>query len=201
MRPGKSTADYLDFVLTRITAVGGLYLVFICLHGLRQLSTGDMLRAQISDGTELGLAAKKIMDEGKLVSDEIVIGMIADNMEKNKKAKGFIFDGFPRTIAQAEALDAMLKEKGHGIDLVLELQVDHDALIARVEKRSLEEGRSDDTVEALKTRLSQYKDYSAVVLPYYKIKNIVQPIDGMRPIEEVTMQIEASKACSIFSHT
>ena len=160
-------------------------------HGLRQLSTGDMLRAQISDGTELGLAAKKIMDEGKLVSDEIVIGMIADNMEKNKKAKGFIFDGFPRTIAQAEALDAMLKEKGHGIDLVLELQVDHDALIARVEKRSLEEGRSDDTVEALKTRLSQYKDYSAVVLPYYKIKNIVQPIDGMRPIEEVTMQIEA----------
>ena len=160
-------------------------------HGLRQLSTGDMLRAQIAEGTELGLAAKKIMDEGKLVSDEIVIGMIANNMERQKKAKGFIFDGFPRTNAQAQALDIMLKDKGHKIDMVLELQVDHDALIERVEKRSQEEGRSDDNVEALKTRLAQYRDYSAVVLPYYKIQGIVSPIDGMRPIDEVTMQIEA----------
>ncbi len=160
-------------------------------HGLRQLSTGDMLRAQIAEGTELGLAAKKIMDEGKLVSDEIVIGMIADNMERQKKAKGFIFDGFPRTNAQAQALDVMLKDKGHKIDMVLELQVDHDALIERVEKRSQEEGRSDDNVEALKTRLAQYRDYSTVVLPYYKIQGIVSPIDGMRPIDEVTMQIEA----------
>ena len=160
-------------------------------YGLKQLSTGDMLRAQIADGTELGKQAKEIMDAGKLVSDEIVIGMIADNMEKNVKAKGFIFDGFPRTTEQAQALDMMLKDKGHKIDLVLELQVDHNALVARVEKRAKEEGRSDDTVDALKVRLAQYRDYSALVLPYYQIKEIVSPIDGMRNIDEVTMQIEA----------
>ncbi len=161
-------------------------------YGLRQLSTGDMLRAQIAQGTDLGIQAKEIMDAGKLVSDEIVIGMIADNMEKNTKAKGFIFDGFPRTNAQAQALDLMLKDKGHKIDLVLELQVDHDALIARVEKRAKEEGRSDDTVDALKVRLEQYSDYSAMVLPYYQIQGIVCPIDGMRPVDEVTMQIVAA---------
>ena len=161
-------------------------------YGLKQLSTGDMLRAQIAQGTELGKQAKEIMDAGKLVSDEIVIGMIADNMEKNPKAKGFIFDGFPRTNAQAQALDIMLKDKGHKIDLVLELQVDHDALIARVEKRAQEEGRSDDTVDALKVRLDQYRDYSAMVLPYYQIQDVVCPIDGMRPVDEVTMQIVAA---------
>lgn len=160
-------------------------------YGLRQLSTGDMLRAQISEGTELGKQAKAIMDAGKLVSDEIVIGMISDSMEKNHKAKGFIFDGFPRTNEQAQALDMMLKDKGEKIDLVLELQVDHDALIARVEKRAKEEGRSDDTVDALKVRLEQYREYSALVLPYYQTQGIVNPIDGMRNIEEVTMQIEA----------
>ena len=160
-------------------------------YGLRQLSTGDMLRAQISEGTELGLQAKEIMDAGKLVSDDIVIGMIADNIEKNKKAKGFIFDGFPRTQAQAEALDAMLKEKNAQIDLVLELQVDDDSILNRIKKRAEEEGRADDTVDAMKVRLDLYRDYSQEVLPYYKIQDLVRPVDGMRPIEEVTMQIEA----------
>ena len=160
-------------------------------YGLRQLSTGDMLRAQIASGTALGLQAKEIMDAGKLVSDDIVIGMIADNIENQKKAKGFIFDGFPRTQAQATALDTMLKDKGAQIDMVLELQVDAGALIARIEKRAAEEGRSDDTVDAMKTRIEQYQSYSQEVLPYYAGKNLVQPIDGMRNIEEVTMQIEA----------
>lgn len=160
-------------------------------YGLRQLSTGDMLRAQVAEGTELGKQAKAIMDAGKLVSDDIVIGMIADSMERAPKARGFIFDGFPRTTAQAQALDTMLKQKGHKIDMVLELRVDDKALLARIEKRAKEEGRSDDTVDAMKVRLDQYRDYSALVLPYYKKQDLVQPVDGMRPIDEVTLQIEA----------
>ncbi len=163
-------------------------------YGLKQLSTGDMLRAQVAEGTELGKQAKVIMDAGKLVSDEIVIGMIADSMERvkdNRRIKGFIFDGFPRTNAQAQSLDMMLKGRGQKIDMVLELQVDDTALLARIEKRAKEEGRSDDTVAAMKTRLDQYREYSAIVLPYYQIQGNVYAIDGMRPIDEVTMQIEA----------
>jgi len=160
-------------------------------YGLKQLSTGDMLRAQISEGTELGKQAKEIMDAGKLVSDEIVIDMIADNMEKNPKARGFIFDGFPRTHAQAEALDSMLKDRGEKIDMVLELLVDDNALLERIQKRSLEEGRSDDNVGAMKVRLEQYRNYSAEVLPYYQERGITMKIDGIRPVDEVTMQIEA----------
>ncbi|HPD82242.1 MAG: adenylate kinase [Alphaproteobacteria bacterium] len=160
-------------------------------YGLKQLSTGDMLRAQVAEGTELGKQAKAIMDSGKLVSDEIVIGMIADSMDKASKAKGFIFDGFPRTHAQAQALDNMLKERGQQINMVLELQVDDKALLARIEKRAKEEGRSDDTVDAMKVRLEQYRKYSADVLPYYQKQDIVFGIDGMRPVDEVTLQIEA----------
>lgn len=166
-------------------------------YGLKQLSTGDLLRAQVTAGTDLGKKAKEIMDEGKLVSDDIVIGMIADAMDNAKRAKGFIFDGFPRTNAQAKALDAMLKERGQRIDMVLELQVDDSALISRIEKRAKEEGRSDDTVDALKVRLEQYRQYSAIVLPYYQAQGDVMPIDGMRPVDEVTMQIEAILADDI----
>lgn len=166
-------------------------------YGLKQLSTGDLLRAQVAAGTELGLKAKEIMDAGQLVSDDIVIGMIANAMDNAKRAKGFIFDGFPRTNAQAQALDMMLKDRGQKIDMVLELQVDDSALIARIEKRAKEEGRSDDTVDALKVRLDQYRQYSAIVLPYYQSQGDVMPIDGMRPVDEVTMQIEAILADDI----
>jgi adenylate kinase len=126
-----------------------------------------------------------------LVSDEIVIGMIADSMDKNPKARGFIFDGFPRTNAQAQALDMMLKERGQKIDMVLELQVNDAALLERIKKRAEEEGRSDDTVDAMKVRLEQYRAYSVIVLPYYEIQGNVYKIDGMRSVEEVTMQMEA----------
>ena len=149
-----------------------------------------MLRAQVAEGTELGKRAKEIMDAGKLVSDDIVIGMIEDNMNRNPDAKGFIFDGFPRTNAQAQELDLMLAKHNQKIDLVLELEVDHNALIERVEKRAAEEGRSDDNVDALKVRLDQYRDYSAIVLPYYEIQGPVHKIDGMADIESVTKQIE-----------
>lgn len=160
-------------------------------HGLKQLSTGDMLRSQVAAGTDLGNQAKEIMDRGELVSDEIVIGMIEDEMNKASSAKGFIFDGFPRTDTQAQALDDMLSKRSEKIDLVMELQVDHDALIERVEKRAKEEGRSDDNIDALKKRLDAYRDYSQVVLPYYEAQGNVYGVDGMRSIDEVTMQIEA----------
>lgn len=166
-------------------------------HGLKQLSTGDMLRAQIAAGTDLGKQAKAIMDAGKLVSDDIVIGMIADSMDSAKKAKGFIFDGFPRTKPQAKALDQMLQERGQKINIVLELKVDDKALLERIKKRAKEEGRSDDTVDAMKVRLEQYRNYSAEVLPYYKSQDIVYAVDGMRPVDEVTMQIEAVLADDI----
>ncbi|MEM7617983.1 MAG: adenylate kinase [Pseudomonadota bacterium] len=159
-------------------------------HGFLQLSTGDMLRAQVAEGTELGLRAKEIMDAGELVSDEIVIGMIEDNMNRNPDAKGFIFDGFPRTIAQAQALDEMLAKRNEKIDLVLELQVGHITLIERMEKRAVEEGRSDDNIEALKNRIAQYNEYSGTVLPYYQASKNVFPIDGMADVSEVTAQIE-----------
>lgn len=160
-------------------------------YGLVQLSTGDMLRTQAAAGTELGIMARDIMNQGKLVPDEVVIGMIANCIDGLEQPKGFIFDGFPRTVAQAEVLDVMLAERGQKIDLVMELKVDDEALITRVEKRAKEEGRMDDNIEAMKTRLEQYRSYSADVLPYYQAQGEVAPIDGMRPIEEVTMQIEA----------
>ncbi len=159
-------------------------------YGFKQLSTGDMLRAQVAEGTELGMRAKKIMDAGNLVSDEIVIGMIEDSMSRTPDAKGFIFDGFPRTNAQAQELDLMLAKHDEKINLVLELDVDHNALLKRIAKRAEEEGRSDDTVDAFKTRLLQYRDYADLILPYYQIQGPVHKIDGMADIENVTKSIE-----------
>lgn len=163
-------------------------------YGLQQLSTGDMLRAEVSSGTPLGLKAKAIMDAGALVSDEIVIDMIAGRIDSPECAKGVIFDGFPRTVAQAEALDKMLAARGQRIDLVLELDVDQAALTARMEKRAQEEGRSDDNFEAFKKRLAQYNDYGPKVLPYYRAKGEVPVVDGNKDVGSVTGQIEAAIA-------
>jgi len=159
-------------------------------YGLQQLSTGDMLREEVASGSELGQQAKDIMDKGDLVPDVVVIAMIAKRIDAPECSKGAIFDGFPRTVAQAEALKDMLAERGKSIDIVMELEVDQDKVIERVEKRAGEEGRSDDTVDALKKRLQQYNDYSADVLPYYRAQGDVPQIDGNQPIEDVTSQIE-----------
>jgi adenylate kinase len=163
-------------------------------RGLPQLSTGDMLRAAIAAGTELGKKCKAIMDAGELVPDEIVVGIIAERYDQPDCAKGAVFDGFPRTIRQAEALDAMLKERRRKIDLVIELKVDDAVLIGRVEQRIKESGgvaRADDTPETLKNRLAVYYKNTAPLLEYYKKQGKLVTVDGMAPIEEVTKAIAA----------
>jgi adenylate kinase len=164
-------------------------------RGLPQLSTGDMLRAAIAAGTELGKASKAIMDRGDLVSDEIVVGIIGERYDQPDCAKGAVFDGFPRTIPQAEALDAMLAKRGKKIDLVIELKVDDKILLDRVEQRIRESGgmtRSDDTPETLKARLAVYYKNTAPLLEYYQRQGKVVTVDGMQPIAEVTRQIGAA---------
>ena len=163
-------------------------------RGLPQLSTGDMLRAAIAAGTELGKRCKAIMDTGELVPDEIVVGIIAERYDQPDCGKGAVFDGFPRTIPQAEALDAMLAERKKKIDLVIELKVDDAVLIGRVEQRIKESGgvaRADDTPETLKNRLAVYYKNTAPLLEYYKKQGKLVTVDGMAPIDEVTKAIAA----------
>ena len=171
-------------------------------HGIPQLSTGDMLRAAVAAGTPVGVKAKAVMDSGGLVSDEIVIGIVADRIEEPDARKGFILDGFPRTLAQAEALDAMLASKGLSLDTVLELKVDQSKLVDRIVKRAEEAKaagqpvRKDDDPEVFKTRLEAYNRDTAVVSPYYAKRGQVIEIDGMQPIDEVTAAIEKALAQS-----
>lgn len=165
-------------------------------HQIAHLSTGDMLREAVAAGTDIGRQAKAIMDAGKLVSDDIICGVIADRIEQDDCSNGFILDGFPRTVAQAEALDVMLSAKGKVIDTVLELQVDEDALLARIENRAKETGgaRADDNADTLRQRLGVYREQTAPVLPHYQKQGLVKAIDGMQPIDDVTRQIDAALA-------
>ena len=159
--------------------------------GLIQLSTGDMLRAARKSGTELGKKVAGIMDRGDLVSDAIVIALIEEQLDANPDARGFIFDGFPRTVAQAEALDAALSSRDTQVDAVIRLKVDDDKLTGRVEKRAAEEGRADDTVDAFKVRLGNYNEQTAPLLPFYEAQGKLHEVDGMASIEDVTHQIAA----------
>ena len=167
-------------------------------HGLIQLSTGDMLRAAIAAGSELGLQAKSLMDEGKLVSDDVIIGMIANRMNDDDCKNGVILDGFPRTVAQAKALDVMFAAGNIQLDQVIEIQVDEAALFARIENRATETGgaRSDDTAEVLDQRLKVYHQNTAPVLPYYRDKGQLNVVDGMQSIDEVAAQIESLLSAS-----
>ncbi|HVM81476.1 MAG TPA: adenylate kinase [Stellaceae bacterium] len=188
-------------------------------HGLVQLSTGDMLRAERASGSELGRRVQAIMDAGNLVSDDIMIAMIEKRIGAPDCAKGFILDGFPRTVPQAQALDAMLARKGLKLDRVILMSVDEAALIERITgrfscakcgasyhdrfKRPRVEGvcdvcgnrefvrRADDKAETVKARLDAYNGQTAPILPYYRAKGILAEVDGMAEIDEVTRQIEA----------
>lgn len=165
-------------------------------YGLKQLSTGDMLRAEIAAGSELGRKAKEVMDRGDLVSDDIMVDMIAARIEKPDCAKGVIFDGFPRTVDQAQALDAMLANKGRPLGAVIQITVDEDILVGRLNNRIAEtkaaggEVRGDDNEETLRKRLEVYRAQTAPILPYYESEGLLCKVDGMAPIADVTEQIE-----------
>jgi len=188
-------------------------------HGLVQLSTGDMLRAERAAGTELGRKVQAIMDAGHLVSDDIIVDMIEQRIGAADCRNGFVLDGFPRTVPQAEALDAMLARRNMKLDHVIELAVDDDALVDRIDgrfscarcgasyhernKRPKVSGvcdvcgsrdfirRADDNAETVKARLAAYHAQTAPILPYYRAKGILRQVDGMADITEVTRQIEA----------
>lgn len=187
-------------------------------YGLVQLSTGDMLRDHKKRGTDLGQKAASFMDNGKLVPDDVLVAMIKDRIQQDDCKGGFILDGFPRTQAQAEALDAMLSQGGLGIDAVIVLTVDENALVDRITGRyscadcgagyhehfspPKAEGicdqcgghtftrRADDTEEKVRTRLQEYHDKTAPLLPFYQGKGLIQTVDGMGPIEEVAVAID-----------
>jgi len=165
-------------------------------HGAPQLSTGDMLRAAVAAKTPIGLKAKEIMDAGALVPDEVVIGLIDERLDAPDCAGGFILDGFPRTVAQAEALQKLLERRGLSLDAVLELVVDEGALVDRMRKRVDETRaaggavRADDNPESFKTRLEAYRAQTAPVSAHYASRRELTRIDGMAPIGEVTAEID-----------
>ena len=163
--------------------------------GIPQLATGDMLRAAVAAGTPVGAKAKDVMARGELVSDDIVVGIVADRIAEPDARDGFILDGFPRTVAQAAALDAMLSHKNMQLDAVIELKVDQTILIDRIAKRVADTEargdpvRKDDNPDAFKTRLVHYQAQTAPLSDYYRGKGMLHVTDGMAPIDTVTHAI------------
>lgn len=165
-------------------------------HGIVQLSTGDMLRAAVKAGTPVGLRAKDIMDRGELVPDDVVVAIVSDRIEQPDARKGFILDGFPRTVPQAIALDRLLKEKGLKLDAIIELKVDAGILQKRIENRIAEAKangqplRSDDDPEKLKRRVEIYHEQTAPLVDYYRLEGSLKSVDGMASIAEVASAID-----------
>lgn len=162
-------------------------------YGLKSIATGDMIRSEIASGSVLGQEMKALIDKGRLVPDEIVIRMIDDLISPLTDVDGFVLDGFPRTIPQAEAFDVMLARRGRKVDHVIVLVVDEKILIDRIHKRAAEAAgptRSDDNDETLIRRLRVYHAQTEPVLPYYAERGLIREIDGMMPIDQVTVRIE-----------
>ena len=188
--------------------------------GIPQLSTGDMLRAAVAAGSALGQAARAVMERGELVSDDLIVSMIAERIDEPDCAAGFILDGFPRSLAQAEALDAMLEKRGFALDGVIEMKVDDEALVERLAGRyacascgagyhdrfqrprvagvcdacggSEFKRRADDNEETLRSRLAVYHEQTAPLLPYYRARGVLHRVDGMAAIDEVTAAIDCA---------
>lgn len=161
-------------------------------HGIVQLSTGDMLRAAVAAGSPVGQRAKSIMDRGDLVPDEVMIEIIAERLSRPDTAKGFILDGFPRTVDQAAALDRLLEERGLALDGIVEIVVDHGILSARILGRAQESGgaRADDTEATVTKRLDVYRAQTAPVAEHYRRRGVLKQVDGMGTVEEVASRID-----------
>lgn len=161
-------------------------------YGIPQLSTGDILRSAIAAGTPMGLAAKEVMDRGDLVSDDVVNGIISERLDQEDCEAGFILDGFPRTIAQAETLDGMLEEKDMPLDAVVALVVDEEILVKRIINRAAESGeaRTDDNEQVVRNRLKVYRDLTEPLVTYYGAQDLVKTVDGMESPDEVTAAIK-----------
>ncbi|MBB6276113.1 adenylate kinase [Porphyromonas circumdentaria] len=158
-------------------------------YGLKHISTGEILRKEIQEETELGQQAKALMDKGQLVPDEIIVAMIEEIVAKHKTVKGFIFDGFPRTVSQAEALDALLSRNGQQVSQLLELVVPDNMLMERLLLRKQQEGRADDNLETIQRRLTVYHTQTAPIAAYYKDRGLSKSIDGVGAVEQVTQRL------------
>jgi adenylate kinase len=159
-------------------------------YGLAHIATGDMLRQAIASGTPLGLEVKPIVERGDLVPDDLMIKLIRERLEDEDTREGFILDGFPRTMAQAQALDAMLSEIGRDLDIVFSLQVDDATALERLHKRAVEEGRKDDKPEAIARRLADYHEKTKPLIGYYRLRGNLVGIHGEKPIDQVFGEIQ-----------
>ena len=159
-------------------------------YGLAHIATGDMLRAAIAAATPLGRVVKPIVERGDLVPDELMANLIRERLDDEDTREGFILDGFPRTMAQAEALDSMLSEIGRDLDIVFELQINDDVAVDRLGKRAVEEGRTDDTPDAIARRLSEYHEKTEPLVGYYRLRGNLVGIHGNKPIDDVFSEIQ-----------
>jgi adenylate kinase len=159
-------------------------------YGIPHIATGDMLRAAIAEGTELGREAEPLLREGRLVPDELMIGLIRDRLRQNDAREGFVLDGFPRTATQAEALDAVLEEIERPLSVVFEFQLPEEVCVERLRRRAQEEGRADDTPEAIRTRLRLYHEQTEPLIEYYRARGNLVGIPADRSVEEVFAEIQ-----------
>lgn len=157
--------------------------------GLPHISTGDLLRTQVSAGTELGIQAKAVMDRGELVSDEIMLGMLRDRLSEDDVAGGFILDGYPRNLAQARALDQLLEELKQPVDEAIQIDIEADVIVERIARRAEVEDRTDDASETVRKRLEVYEEQTAPVVDYYAEQNKLSQVYGVGSVEEINQRI------------